>query len=497
MDDCAGADGAGDPTVAVSNTRLSGARLAVQGDGYFVADMDGARPPSNRWTNVDPSSFAYSGPRPPQRVSHGGSSPTPPRDVGKIHPNVCAVPWTVPSPPQLRLSSPCSADSRCQQASLKHVSRFDFAALGDSFYHGGPNGLTTLSEPEIQARGYTNISFDDVVLCFNDIISLHAKVMATWTNIRTQLSGPLVERIVEKAVPGVLPCLEGLTTAEMVMFYDNLQKISDAYLLPLMPFDALNLALGFEGLCPPGLGTHRYGAICRALIEILPCLLPSLNRVSTVVSTMRADNRNGYALLWEVMALAVPGFDPTLHVAAPLWDDYLDVLNFCNAHLLYFRLQAKIGLYYNDCKKSCTFLHSVENTEYVDVVTILQTHVETYIDQYDDGYLPPHLCLVGLAQWLDKHQQSRVCDVLPHAHRLHSMGVSSDRIWYPSGLIQGSSPQVYCAELPGRGHDTWSPQNWSSVGRGGSDRDDRDAQSCPDDRPTPRPCGRGPVNRGH
>jgi hypothetical protein len=80
--------------------------------------------------------------------------------------------------------------------------------------------------------------------------------MATWTNIRTQLSGPLVERIVEKAVPGVLPRLEGLTTAEMVMFYDNLQKISDAYLLPLMPFNALNLALGFKGLCPPGLGTH-------------------------------------------------------------------------------------------------------------------------------------------------------------------------------------------------------------------------------------------------
>ena len=102
-------------------------------------------------------------------------------------------------------------------------------------------------------------------------------------------------------------------------------------------------------------------------------------------------------------ALAVPEFDPMLHVTALVWGDYLDVLDFCNANLLYFRLQAKNGLYFDDCKKSCMFFCSVKNTEYVDVVTILQTHVETYIDQYNDGYLLPHLCLVGLAQQLDKH----------------------------------------------------------------------------------------------
>jgi hypothetical protein len=95
-----------------------------------------------------------------------------------------------------------------------------------------------------------------------------------------------------------------------------------------MPFDAINLRLVFDGLCPPGLGTHRYAEICCAMMEIIPHLLSSFSRITMAISTMRAENGNGYALLWEIMALSVPGFDPTLHVLARVWDDFLDVLNF-------------------------------------------------------------------------------------------------------------------------------------------------------------------------
>jgi hypothetical protein len=37
-----------------------------------------------------------------------------------------------------------------------------------------------------------------------------------------------------------------------------------------MPFDAVSLKLGFEGLCPPGLGVDRYASIAAALMEVIP-----------------------------------------------------------------------------------------------------------------------------------------------------------------------------------------------------------------------------------
>jgi len=146
------------------------------------------------------------------------------------------------------------------------------------------------------------------------------------------------------------------------------------------------------------------------------------SHVNTVVTTTRAENGNGYALLWEVLALSVPGFDPTLHVSAPVWEDFMDIMAFGQAHILYFRLQAKLGLYYDDRCKSSTFLRSVQHTEFVDVCTILQTHIETFLDPYEEGYLPPHLCLMGLAQRIDKNRQSRVRgDLLPRARRMQGL----------------------------------------------------------------------------
>jgi hypothetical protein len=69
------------------------------------------------------------------------------------------------------------------------------------------------------------ITSDDVMLCYNDIISIHSKVFTLWTNTCTQHSGPSIERIVEKAIPTIFPKLDGLTSAELVLFYDNLLKI--------------------------------------------------------------------------------------------------------------------------------------------------------------------------------------------------------------------------------------------------------------------------------
>ena len=311
------------PTPGSATKGVTGSQSMADCPTLDVSDgaADGSSPPpdsipsvhwtsttGNCWTNSDPNSLT-SGDRPsPLRVRARPKVDTSSLDTGDTD-----------FPP-----TPCKIEGRRRQAIKDGLSRFDFAAFCDPHYHGGLKGLTTLTIGDIRERGYTSINTDDVVLCFNDIISLHSKVLASWTNTRYQQHGPTIDRIVEKAVPTILPKLEGLLAAELVLWYDTLQKISSFYLLPLMPFDAINLRLGFEGLCPSGLGCSRYADICRAMMEVFPWLLLNLNCVSTIVSTTRAENGNGYSLLWEVMALAVPGFDPTLHVSAPVWEDFLD-----------------------------------------------------------------------------------------------------------------------------------------------------------------------------
>ncbi len=167
---------------------------------------------------------------------------------------------------------------------------------------------------------------------------------------------------------------------------DWVLQTSSVYLLPVMPFDAANLKLGFEGLCPPGLGVDRYAFIVAAIMEIIPRLLPGhIAWLTTTIATVQGDSNNGFDLIWWLMALAVPGFDPAQHVLAPVWEDYRDIFDFYHAHVLYFCLKAKRGLYYDDRTCSSTFLRAIQQPEYVEVFTTLQTHIESYQDNGQCG----------------------------------------------------------------------------------------------------------------
>jgi hypothetical protein len=163
------------------------------------------------------------------------------------------------------------------------------------------------------------------------------------------------------------------------VFYDNLQKFFSVYLLPLMPFDAINLRLGFEGLCPPGPGIHHSAEICHALMEVLPRLLPTSNRVTTAISMTRAEmamDLHFFGKSWHCWSLVLTRPSKSRLQCGKL-PRYLE---FCHAYLLYYRLQAKLGFYHDERQRSCTFLRALQHMDYVDVVTILQTHVETYMD---------------------------------------------------------------------------------------------------------------------
>ena len=87
-----------------------------------------------------------------------------------------------------------------------------------------------------------------------------------------------------------------------------------------MPFDAIKLSFKFEGLCPPGLGMSRYGEIGSAMMDILPCLLPTnIPEVALAIATVGFESNNGYDLFWRVLEITIPGFDPTIPIIPPVW----------------------------------------------------------------------------------------------------------------------------------------------------------------------------------
>jgi hypothetical protein len=162
-------------------------------------------------------------------------------------------------------------------------------------------GLATLTEDAIRAGGYAEVTatVEDVVVCYNDIILAHRKVSELWHNSYAHTYGPQVDKILQKSI-NVFPRLESTRVEDVVAFYDHLQEVALGYVIALMPFDAIVLAHKFEGLCPPGLGLVKYAAMCKALMEVLPWLIPgSLSpQVNATLASVCYESNNGYDYLW-------------------------------------------------------------------------------------------------------------------------------------------------------------------------------------------------------
>jgi len=408
--------------------------------------------------------------------------------------------------------SPRASDRERLARSLK-TSRFDLAALAHSDYHGGYDGVLALTIGFIHECGYDSISVEaseDVLLCYNDIILVHRKVVAGWTNYRTGRSGPTVEYIIEKALVN-FPKLRTQDARAAVDFYDKLQKLSAGYLLPLMPFDAIKLSFNFEGLCPPGIGTHRYAEVGSALMDILPRLLPTTeSEITSAIATVGFESNNGYDLLWRVLELTVPGFDPTVPILPPTWHRDSDVFDFCHAHLLYFRLQAKKNNYFDARTRTSIFLRAIADSEYADIVTLLQAQVNSFrhIDG-DDGYLPHHLRLSGIATLINTNAKARVRDFAsPRINRALGSGSDWDMAFgstydwdavdddeLPFCHVQGYTPRVHRLDQ-GRDRADRVAHHDRDRDRGptrGRREHDQRRDFGSRDRGTPRPGARGQV----
>lgn len=373
-----------------------------------------------------------------------------------------------------QIVSPRHWDRR-QVAHTAGHSPLDAAALACQAYHGYQRGYYPLTAEIIASCGYRDARGGVSRYC-NDIILLHRRVMDAWENRRTQQRGPSVDRILEKGLP-VFPRLDTLEVSATVDFYDKLHKTSALFLLPLMLFDAINLNTGFEGLCPPGLGLQRYAEIAGVFMEILPRLLPSSDsHVTSLVMVVRAESNNGFDLLWRILELAVPGFDPSHQISPPVWIGE-DIFDFCLAFVLYFRLQAKKGLVHDERTKSLTFLQAVQEPAYVDVITTLQAHIDTYLSQQDFGYLPPNLCMMGLASQMNKNARARVRDALPRVAR---------RLAWDQDGGHPSTPEIQGYHIP-RVFRTDTPRDRNQYGTAGPRTPDRRDEGRDYGRGVPRP----------
>jgi hypothetical protein len=360
------------------------------------------------------------------------------------------------------------------------MNHFDSAGLAKLGYHIGDVGVDSLTEAIISKCSYQSFHVDhleDVLLCFQEIVNIHRVVVQTWTNTRTHFSGPVVEYILKKALP-VFPCLQGLDIADTVKFYDGLQKILMRYLLPFMPFDSIHLAYGFEGLCPPGLGTVCYSAIASAWMDVLPRLIPvKKSEVESTVFTVSIESNNSFDLLWRIFELTVLGFRSMNPVQVPTWTPHSDILSFCREHLLYFRLQSKHNMFFSSCTQMNIFLRNIQQSEYADVVTTLQSHVNAYLADNDEGYPPTNLCINGIATAIHTNASSQVQDVgQPRVRRVAGdwdtkplPAVAADKL--PLCAVQGYCLWVYLVD---QGQDRFRspsgcrPYDWNGpAGRGG------------------------------
>jgi hypothetical protein len=337
-----------------------------------------------------------------------------------------------------------------QQARQMHVSIFDIAGLASPKYHGDEDGVSELSVLFIHTCRYQSFSpetSNDVLLCYCDIQQVHKKVCKGWYNPRTNLSGPSIERILERGIL-VFPKLVSLTAAATVTFYNKLQEFLAVYLTPLMPFDALCIKFNFKGLFLPGLGTDCYADCASAFMEILPRLLPTPDlEVEAKISAVCSKSKNGYDLLWRILELAIPGFDPTITIEQPRWTRDTNILEFCRGHELNFRLLAK--------KTRSTTLGPVPTCSCAalprwTMLTLSQCSnpISICTDTLTNkGFLPQHLCLNGIATMLHDNTKAHVHDIgTPRLHMTRGFTPESDSVdkdELPYYHIQGYCPRVF------------------------------------------------------
>ncbi len=155
-------------------------------------------------------------------------------------------------------------------------------------------------------------------------------------------------------------------------------------------------------------------------MNLLPRLIPGSfsPQINAALYLVHYESNNGYEYLWRVLELLVPDFNLIIPIQIPVWTNSSDIFRFAQAYLLYFWLHAKLNFHYNDRTRSGVFLRAVQYSDYANTVTTLQAQVNTF-QEFDNGYLPSHLRLHGLATSIHQNAMSCLRDVAsPRVRRL-------------------------------------------------------------------------------
>jgi hypothetical protein len=128
-----------------------------------------------------------------------------------------------------------------------------------------------------------------------------------------------------------------------------------------------------------------------------------------MVADVEMKTRDGYEVVWNLLYRFVPGYDPTKTVEKPSWDEHnRGVIHYAAAFDLYFRLSAKRGENHNQFTRSILFLKGITAQNLMKIVEPLLIAIEGMQRNLNDiggmqiGYLPHHLHVSALAQWVDE-----------------------------------------------------------------------------------------------
>jgi hypothetical protein len=195
----------------------------------------------------------------------------------------------------------------------------DACSESSRLYHCGQFGLdidVPLGEDYLHSVGFTDATV------YSGIIRLHRIIRHSWHNSHYNSYGPQKESILKSTAFSTRLLLKKIDAPSVVNWYEHLTSTCKAFLIGLIPFDAIQFTRPQEGLCIPGLGFERYDDMASALCTAMPiCLAQADSRVQAMIAGVETKTRNGYEIVWNLLYRYVPGFDPTKTVDKPSWDE--------------------------------------------------------------------------------------------------------------------------------------------------------------------------------